>query len=229
MTEQATHRPRIGLIFHGIGTPQRELEPGEAPYWISVDAYARTLDRIAALPDPGRVLITFDDGNLSDLAIGLPLLRDRGLRAHFFVLTGRIGQAGSLDVDDIRELQAAGMGIGSHGIDHRNWTRLDDAALETELVQSRRTLECLCGGEICEAAVPFGAYDRRVLRALRAAGYRRIHTSDGGGFNPRAVLWPRRSVRADLNETDLASLLGGAEPLPRRLRRALTMTLRKLF
>lgn len=229
MTEQATSGSRIGLIFHGIGTPRRELEPGEAPYWISADAYARTLDRIAALPDPGRVLITFDDGNLSDLAIGLPLLRDRGLRASFFVLTGRIGQAGSLDVGDIRELQAAGMGIGSHGVDHRNWRDCDAATLYHELTASRARLEEICGIPIQTAAIPFGAYDGQVLRALRAAGYATTYSSDGGKLRPGAALQPRNSIRSGLSDADLEQILSGRMPPLRRLRRRLRMIRMRYF
>src|SRR5207249_4098380 len=36
----------INICFHGVGTPRRELEPGEDVYWISEDAFRRILDEI---------------------------------------------------------------------------------------------------------------------------------------------------------------------------------------
>ena len=113
----------VNLCFHGIGTPARDTEPGEDAYWISTDLYRRVLDVVAEDP---HVRISFDDGNASDVEIGLPGLVERGLTATFFVLAGRLDQPGSLAVDDVRALATAGMRIGSHGMDHRPWRGLDD-------------------------------------------------------------------------------------------------------
>jgi hypothetical protein len=87
----------VAVNFHGIGTPERTLEPGEAPFWIGEDRFRDIVGQIAAHPARERIRITFDDGNRSDRAIALPVLQASGLRADFFVLTGRIGQTGSLD------------------------------------------------------------------------------------------------------------------------------------
>src|SRR5690349_7096366 len=100
----------VNVCFHGIGTPQRELEPGEAPYWVSEAAFHEVLDEIAGWP---RIRISFDDGNASDLDLALPALVERGLTADFFVLAGRLESEGSLDVDAVRELCRAGMTIGT--------------------------------------------------------------------------------------------------------------------
>ncbi len=80
-------RTPVGMIFHGVGAPGRELESGEAPYWISRELFLRVLDRVAADPQPGRIRLSFDDGNASDHDIALPALLARGLRADFFVLS----------------------------------------------------------------------------------------------------------------------------------------------
>ena len=77
------------ICFHGIGTPKRELEPGEGRYWISVDAFLAMLDVLARRPG---VRISFDDGNRSDFDVALDALRARGLSATFFVVAGRLGR-----------------------------------------------------------------------------------------------------------------------------------------
>ena len=219
---------QIGIIFHGIGTPRRTLEPGEAPYWISVAEFEAMLDRIKAHPIPHRFRLTFDDGNLSDHDIALPRLVDRGLTAHFFVLTGRIGQHGSLDAAHIHGLQAAGMTIGSHGIAHRNWRSLDAAALDQELAQSRTVLQSLCGLPVKTAGIPFGSYDCRVLTALRRAGYDAAWSSDRGWMNPQAFLRPRTSVTGGMTSPAIDSLLSGQLAPLVRLRRGVAMLRKRL-
>ena len=218
---------RIGVNFHGIGTPRRKLEPGEAPYWMSRERFEDVLDRIAAAPDPAAHAITFDDGNLSDYDIALPALAARGLRARFFVLTGRLGQAGSLAPRHLNDLAQAGMTIGSHGIGHVVWPALDDTALARELRESRARLEEICGSTVREAGIPFGRYDARVLRALGATGYDAAWSSDGGRFRPGAFLRPRTSLRGDMTDAEIAAILAGRMPPLRQLRRALGMARRR--
>src|SRR5690349_24348429 len=112
----------INICFHGIGTPQRELELGEDRYWISVEMFHAVLDEIRTWPS---VRISFDDGNASDLEIGLPALLERGLTAEFYVLASRFGKAGSLSEEATRKLHSAGMTIGTHGMWHRPWRGMD--------------------------------------------------------------------------------------------------------
>lgn len=220
---------RIGIIFHGIGTPARALEPGEAPYWIDTTRFEHVLDRIAASPRRADYRLSFDDGNASDHDIALPRLLARGLVADFFVLTDRIGQPGSLSADQIGALQAAGMGVGSHGAAHRDWRRLSGPELDRELSGSRAVLQALCGRPVTTLGIPFGAYDARVLRAIRAARYEVAYSSDRGRMQPDAFLRPRTSVRADMSEADLDATLAGYLPPLAWVRRTLGMARRRWF
>lgn len=223
MAMLASGSDRIGIIFHGIGTPGRQIPDDEANYWISTPHFEAVLDRVAALPDPGRIRISFDDGNASDYHIALPRLLDRGLTADFFVLTGRLDSAGSLSTAEVRALQAAGMRIGSHGIAHLPWARLPAPELETELTASRLRLTAICGRPVTEAGIPFGNYDARVLRALERTGYSAAYSSDGGWMDERAFLRPRTSITDDTDEEALEAILAGQMPPMRRLRRSLGM------
>jgi peptidoglycan/xylan/chitin deacetylase (PgdA/CDA1 family) len=187
-------QPLANVCFHGIGEPRRELEPGEGRYWIGVDEFHRILDAVADHPE---VRISFDDGNTSDVAYGLPALRERGLTATFFVLAGRLGDLGSLDEDDVRQLADEGMTIGSHGMDHASWRRMDTATATRELVEARERLSATVGTPVTEAACPRGQYDRRALGQLRRAGYDAVHTSDRAAARDGAWLQPRFSVVDD--------------------------------
>ena len=183
-----------GICFHGIGTPRRPLEPGEERYWITADAFHTILDAIAETPG---IRISFDDGNASDLEIGLQALLDRKLVGSFFVVAGRLGSRGSLDADDLRELVRHGMTIGTHGMDHRPWRDLAPADKERELVEARHRIAEASGHPIEEAALPLGAYDRRLLSDLKRLGYRTVHTSDRRIGRDGEWLQPRFSVLAE--------------------------------
>ena len=86
------------------------------------------------------------------------------------------------------------MGIGSHGMRHRPWRRLDDRSRHEELVRAKAVLEEVIERPVTEAACPFGSYDRSVIAGLRGAGYHRVYTSDRGTSRPDDFLQARNSV-----------------------------------
>jgi peptidoglycan/xylan/chitin deacetylase (PgdA/CDA1 family) len=206
----------VNVCFHGVGTPQRELEPGEAPYWVDVDRFHRILDELASWP---AVAISFDDGNTSDVEIALPALLERGLKAEFFVLAGRLESEGSLDAEAVQGLRDAGMAIGSHGMMHRSWRGMDAATRQAEFITARQRLSDVVGAPVDTAACPLGRYDRRVLADLRSLGYTRVFTSDRRNARASAWLQPRHSV---MHQDTPGSVRAGAfdTPLPRRVRDA---------
>lgn len=214
------------LNFHGIGTPDRRLEPGEEAYWISAEMFCAILDRVADHPDRYRLRLTFDDGNLSDHAVALPQLVRRDLQASFFIPTARIGQQGSLNEKCIRELLRAGMHIGSHGINHVDWSAMSGGDLDSEIHTSKALLEDLCSLEISAAAIPFGRYNARVLRALKHAGYKEAYSSAGGEMKPARFLRPRTSVRRDMSMKSIDLLLTGYVAPVKRLRNLIGAAIR---
>ncbi|MGN9910416.1 polysaccharide deacetylase family protein [Phytohabitans sp. LJ34] len=205
----------VNVCFHGVGTPQRELEPGEDVYWVDVDRFRRILDEVATWP---AVRISFDDGNASDVEIGLPELAERGLSADFFVVAGRLDKPGSLGADHVRELRDRGMGIGTHGMWHRSWRGLDTTEAHDELVTARVRLAEVVGRPVDTAALPLGQYDRAVLSALRRNGYRRVFTSDRRTARRGSWLQPRYSVRHLDTPEGLRAEILTAPPLARRVR-----------
>ncbi|PWE32895.1 polysaccharide deacetylase [Maritimibacter sp. 55A14] len=214
----------VGIIFHGIGTPKRDVEADEVPYWLSIEKFQAALDQITNGSSGIEYVVTFDDGNSSDYEIALPELIARGLHASFFVLSGRIGVPGFLDATQIRALRDAGMTIGSHGVSHRAWSELDGEELWEELSESREVLEEICGQPVTEAGIPFGKYTARVLRQLRHAGYTAAYTSDTGSMDREAFLRPRTSLTCDMSIESLMSVLSGP---PRTIRRQIGMARRR--
>ncbi|MGZ4171245.1 MAG: polysaccharide deacetylase family protein [Solirubrobacteraceae bacterium] len=178
------------LTFHGLGAPPDDVSDSERKVWVPVQWLEAIVD---VLPSSG-VRIAFDDGNRSDVDDALPVLIRSGRSAQFFVLAGEFDKPGRIAPADVATLQRAGMRIGSHGLHHRDWRRISDHELAGELTESRRALSEIVNLDVVEAACPFGSYDRRVIKALRTAGYARAYTSDGGATQGERWLAARTTI-----------------------------------
>ena len=109
--------------------------------------------RAGKKPPHRSVIITFDDGFKSFFTLALPALRSRGMTATIFVPAGYIGRTNQWDEargfpsrtvmteEELREVVADGMEIGSHGWLHRNLKLASAEEAEEELVRSKKTLE----------------------------------------------------------------------------------------
>lgn len=215
--------------FHGIGQPGPGIPEDERPYWISTTAFETFLDIFTSYRDRQPIVITFDDGNLSDIEIAAPLLLKHRFDARFFVLTGRLEQPGYLGRGNVRDLRDMGFKIGSHGIDHVDWAQQDAPGLHHELLRSRMVLEELLGQPVTEAAIPFGRYRRRVLKGLRTNGYQAAWSSDGSATALEGFLRPRLSIRNDTRPDMIMRLLDAGERARQRLRQKLSVIRKSLF
>ncbi|GIF13745.1 polysaccharide deacetylase family protein [Actinoplanes teichomyceticus] len=207
----------INVLFHGIGAPRRELEPGEDAYWITEDAFAAILDEVATWPG---VRLSFDDSNCSDVEIALPALLERGLTAEFFVLAGRLDAPGSLGERDLRTLVGNGMAVGNHGMWHHPWRGMSGATAHEELAEARDRIAAVVARPVTRAACPLGRYDRSTLVALRRLGYTTVFTSDRRPAVAGRWLQPRFSVYRDDTPETVRAAVERSRRVPVRLRNA---------
>jgi peptidoglycan/xylan/chitin deacetylase (PgdA/CDA1 family) len=126
------------------------------------------------------VVISFDDGYLSDYTRAGPVLR----RLHWpGVLNLEVDNArtrGDISVREVRALIRAGWEVDSHTVTHPDLTTLPPRRLRYELVQSRRWLRRTFKVPVDYFAYPSGQHDARVEAAVRAAGYRLASTVTPG-------------------------------------------------
>ena len=219
---------RVIINFHGLGPLPAHVDVGEANVWCADPGlYADLLDetRDAAAAANIDCLITFDDGNLSDLDHGARPLADRGMSAIFFPCAGRIGQSGYLGANALRDLVAAGMRIGSHGWSHVDWRRASPATMRQEIAEAKDRIEQAAGVAVTTAAIPFGSYDRRVLRD--AAVFDTVFTSDAALADGSARVQPRFSYTRSWSRGSVGRAINESRQPMRRARQALAMAVKR--
>jgi len=77
--------------------------------------------------------------------------------------------------NQLREMRAAGMEVGSHGVHHHILAKLSPAAMAVEVRESMRTLERELGPPIEVLSYPVGgpdSYNEQVIAVAREAGFR---------------------------------------------------------
>jgi peptidoglycan/xylan/chitin deacetylase (PgdA/CDA1 family) len=111
-----------------------------------------------------------------------------------------------------------GFTIGAHSTTHRTLPRLDDRELAEEIGASRDTIQAKLDIAPTVFAYPYGVWDDRVRRAVRAAGYRAALTLDAGANTPASDPWSlrRTNVPAAIGDAAFEAWTAGFAPPTRR-------------
>lgn len=162
--------------------------------------------------------VTFDDGWISVLEHGFPVLDQLGVPGTVFVASSLVDmhterlrgavidpwadgphrdELYCLSWPELRRLQESGWEIGAHSMTHPLLTQLDDETLMHELTGSKRRCEEMLGVPCRTMAYPTGNFDERVERATEAAGYEAAAALPKRFTTGRPLAWPRVSVQRD--------------------------------
>ena len=154
------------------------LDRGYTPIFVA--DYYDSVQRGEELPD-NPIIVTFDDGYLSNYEIAFPILKRLNIPATIFIVTSTVGaKAGDGVVStshftwaQAKEMQESGIiDIHSHSHTHRNMTQLSPAELQEELRISRYLIERNLGKNCFVFSYPFGGYNETTSNLARYAGYR---------------------------------------------------------
>ncbi|HZM19210.1 MAG TPA: polysaccharide deacetylase family protein [Gaiellaceae bacterium] len=160
------------------------------------------------------IMITFDDGYRDVFYKATPVLTKLGMQGTAYVISNRVvnGDRTFLSPGLLRALEHRGVEIGSHSVSHSDLTQLSDRELLAELMGSRRSLERWLRHPVQWLAYPFGAYDGRVERLARRAGYVLAVTTEEGTLQSagRPLALQRLRVLDSTGVRGLAALLGDA-------------------
>ena len=169
--------------------------------WLQKNNYETlSMDEFVEIIESGKkfssraVLITFDDGYQGAGLYAARELRDRGMKATFFVNPNLLGTAleGSpyLTAEEVKALASEPwFSIEAHTMSHPHLTQISAEELKIELEQSKAALENLTGHAVKAIAYPYGDYDQGVIDASTAAGYSIGFAVDDRGLFDRAARW----------------------------------------
>jgi len=120
-----------------------------------------------------------------------------------FFLDGRWAEA---NPELVGAIAARGHELGNHGYRHDDWTTMTSEDVVADLTATERVVEPLTGRTVKPwARPPYGAIDKRVLDALRGAGYHAVYRDavDGGH-------WPGETTAESVRERALRTAREGA-------------------
>ena len=139
---------------------------------LSLDKIIRHLQDGTELPDR-TVAITIDDAYLSVFTKAWPRLKAKGFPFTVFVATDPVdnGHPNYMSWDQLRQLQASGIGIGSQTKTHPHMHRISPAEIDAELSSSNKRFLNELGLRPTLFAYPYGEYNLAAIERVKAAGF----------------------------------------------------------
>ncbi len=156
------------------------------------------------------VVLSFDDGYRGDWQAAAPILQRLGWSGVLNLCLNAVHPHGDLPAALVRALVRAGWEVDDHTLTHPDLTTLDAAGLHREIVVSRARLRALTGQSVSFFCYPSGAYDARVIAAVKRAGFKGATTTNYGLAQPTGLFTLARiRVNRGVSLTDFAKALGG--------------------
>ena len=153
------------------------LERGYNPIFVS-DYYEYINDGKELPENP--IMVTFDDGYLSNYEYAYPILKKLNIPATIFVVTSTVGEEPSggkvntphFNWEQAIEMQNSGViDIQSHSYSHKNMSLISESVLNDELSFSLRDLNEHIPKEVSIFAYPYGGYNDKTLEKVIEVGY----------------------------------------------------------
>jgi len=159
---------------------------------LTIDEYYDSWFGRGSEPVPGKpVVLTFDDAYLDFYETAWPLLKKYGFKATIFIPVDFVaGQADwdrefgeparIMNWDQIIELQAQGVRVGSHSCGHVKLSELSENEMYEDAKRSRDILEQKLAVGITHYCYPYTVASKQAQQAIASAGYKSAVGGKGG-------------------------------------------------
>jgi peptidoglycan/xylan/chitin deacetylase (PgdA/CDA1 family) len=172
------------LTFHSLDNSGSVLSTPPARFrdqmrWL-MDSGIRVAP-LAEMPNiSGTIALTFDDGFRNFHQHALAILEKYRLPATVFIVTGYCGRRNRwpgqnpaspelelMSWTELRELDAQGIELGAHTVNHPNLTRMTEKQVASELRDCKSAIEDQIGKLVRSFAYPYGAHNPAVRQLVR--------------------------------------------------------------
>lgn len=181
---------------------------------ISLEDYYLYRTKGTELPEKP-VLISFDDGYISNYTVAYPMLRDYGFKAVIFVIASRMG-ADNIEFPHFswaqaREMENSGLvEIESHSFTHPDFSKLTYTQTVVEMRLAKFAIEANLGKECRFFAYPYGKMNMSSTAVAKAAGYDAVLVGrdiNADTDDENLYELPRYSVRGSWTAEKLMNLI----------------------
>lgn len=183
----------LGVAFRSNAHSADEPYLTVAWYGTDVDWYVDDIRAVPVTEDP-HVIVQFDDSLRTTYDTAYPIMREYGIPATVFTITGRVGNSRSLTLEQMREMQDDGWEFGSHTVSHH---RLGDLSLEEQREELEGSKRWLLENGFEESAglfaYPFGSFTAETVDVV--ADYYYFATHGQRGATNRTVTSPLSANR----------------------------------
>ena len=204
------------LMYHYISVPPPDADVYRLDLSVTPENFTAQMDYLAAegyhpirvsdlsdyllngKPLPSKpIVLTFDDGYLDNYQNAMPILKQHKFPATLFIITqfAEEKRPGYMNWDQIAELAADGMEIGSHTMNHVELNGRTNAYLETEIAGSKAMIETRLGLAVKSFCYPAGKYDTRTINVLRSDSYLAATTEISGAYQTTSNIYELRRIR----------------------------------
>jgi len=118
------------------------------------------------------IVLTFDDGHISNYEFALPVLIKHSFNATFFIIAENVGKLYYMGLPEIKELVDRNMEIGSHGLTHTYLTEISINEIKHEISESKRIIESIIEKPVEVFAYPGGHLNKNIIECVREQGYK---------------------------------------------------------
>lgn len=194
------HRIDSG-IRHSLVVPPEEFKKqmqylhNEGYHSITLDELYDYVTKGTELPDKP-VLITFDDGYIDNYQHAMPILKEYNMKATLFMISGSVGENRFVGLEQLKEMQANGIDIQSHTVNHKDLRHMSLQQARDELVSSKAVLEDSMKHPVRYIAYPGGFTNKDIDTIAEESGYRMAFNVKAGNVQPGQDLFnlPRQAV-----------------------------------
>lgn len=211
--------PPAGAKFPGLYVPPQEFA-AQMHALAAAGFHAVTMDQMRAnwsrgtpLPTGKPIVVSFDNGYLSQLTKALPILRSLGwVGVENIQLTGLPPSQGGLSRAQVSRLVTAGWELDTQGFSHADLITLGAAALRYQVATARAEVRRRYHVPANWFCYPSGHYDATVVAEVRAAGYVGSTTVVAGWAGPHQDSYRLPRLRV-LGGTSPSALLAEIEAI----------------